>query len=427
MKSFILAAAAVPAVLASCKSGTTLSTVRTPSASSGGYGAPPYPSGVAAAVSVRPTGASGAAAATTPAPTVSSVAVTGNGGTTCTVTAAADVASAVASCSNIVLDNLSMPASSTLDLQKLQPSAVVTFSGTTSFGTTADEDFDPIVVSGDYITLTGAPGHVIDGNGPAYWDGEGSNGGGAKPDHFFVVKKTSYATISGLNIQNWPTHCFYMTGNQHLTAQNILLNNTAGDAPNEASGTKAAAHNSDGFDIGASDYVTLSDIQVYNQDDCVAVTSGTQITVSNVFCSGGHGLSIGSIGGKSNNTVDGVLFEDSELVNSSNGVRIKSNSGTTGSVTNVTYRNIKMSGISDYGLDVQQDYLNGGPTGEPTNGVNISAITFENVTGTVDADAYNYYILCGDGSCGDFTFTGVDITGGKESCNFPTDTCLASA
>lgn len=403
MKSFVLAAAAVPAVLASCTKAVAVS-------------------------SSRPTGASsGAAAATTAAPTATSAAVTGNGGTTCTVTAAADVASAVASCSNILLDNLSMPASSTLDLQKLQPSAVVTFSGTTSFGTTADEDFDPIVVSGDSITLTGAPGHVIDGNGPAYWDGQGSNGGSAKPDHFFVVKNTNNAIIDGLTIQNWPTHCFYMTGNQHLTAQNILLNNTAGDAPNSASGSKAAAHNSDGFDIGASDYVTLSDIQVYNQDDCVAVTSGTQITVSRLFCSGGHGLSIGSIGGKSNNTVDTVLFEDSELVNSQNGVRIKSNSGTTGSVTNVTYRNIKMSGISDYGLDVQQDYLNGGPTGEPTNGVNISAITFENVTGTVESDAYNYYILCGDGSCSDFTFTDVDITGGKESCNFPTDTCLASA
>jgi polygalacturonase len=358
-----------------------------------------------------------AAAATTPAPTA----------TRCTVTAAADVASAVASCSDIVLDNLSMPASSTLDLQKLQPSAVVTFSGRTTFGTTADDDFDPIVVSGDHITVTGAPGHVIDGNGPAYWDGQGSNGGGAKPDHFFVVHNTAYATISGLNIENWPTHCFYMTGNQHLTARDILLNNTAGDAPNSASGGKPAAHNSDGFDVGASDHVTLSDIRVYNQDDCVAVTSGTNITVSRLFCSGGHGLSIGSIGGKSNNTVDGVLFEDSELTNSENGVRIKSNSGTTGSVANVTYRNISMSGISRYGLDVQQDYLNGGPTGEPTNGVNISAITFENVTGTVGPDAYNYYILCGDGSCNDFTFTDVDITGGKDSCNYPTSTCLASA
>jgi hypothetical protein len=33
------------------------------------------------------------------------------------------------------------------------------------------------VISGTDITITGASGHVIQGNGEAYWDGEGSNGG----------------------------------------------------------------------------------------------------------------------------------------------------------------------------------------------------------------------------------------------------------
>ncbi|ROW02456.1 hypothetical protein VMCG_06124 [Cytospora schulzeri] len=453
MRSFILAAAAVPAVLASCNKPSSLHTVVVPSApaskgASYGGGSPPYPSsGAAPVLSIRPTGASsgfpsyytsatrtasgtgsGSAsatgvAATTGVASLTSLAVSGNGGTTCTVTAAADVSSAVASCSNILLDNLSMPASSTLDLQDLQPSAVVVFSGTTSFGYTEDSDFDPVVVSGDYITLTGTADHVIDGNGQSYWDGQGSNGGSDKPDHFIVVKDTTHATIANLNVQNWPTHCFYLSGNQHLTVQDLVLDNTAGDEPNDRSGSKAAAHNSDGFDISSSDYVTLSSIKVSNQDDCVAVTSGTYITVSNMHCSGGHGLSIGSIGGKSNNTVDHVTFEDSVVVDSENGVRIKSNSGTTGSITNILYRRITMSGISDYGLDVQQDYLNGGPTGEPTNGVTIANITFEDVTGTVEDDAYSYYILCGDGSCSEFTFTDVAISGGQESCNFPSDTC----
>jgi polygalacturonase len=35
-----------------------------------------------------------------------------------------------------------------------------------------------------------------------------------------------------------------------------------------------------------------------NQDDCVAVTSGNNLTISNMYCDGGHGLSIGSVGGK---------------------------------------------------------------------------------------------------------------------------------
>ncbi|KAK7745865.1 hypothetical protein SLS53_002583 [Cytospora paraplurivora] len=411
MRSCILAAVALPAVLAANfnkrSSESSVPTLATASASSSRAGSSSTP----------------AVAATTGVPTQAGLAVTGNGGTTCTVTAAAEISSAVASCTNILLDNVSLPASSTLDLQDLQPSAVVVFSGTTSFGYTPDNSFDPIVVSGDYITITGTADHVIDGNGQAYWDGKGSNGGTTKPDHFFVVKSTSHATIADLNIQNWPTHAFDITSNQHLTVRGLLLNNTAGDAPNARSGAKAAAHNSDGFDIKSSDYVTLSATSVYNQDDCVAVTSGTHIAVSGLYCSGGHGLSIGSIGGKSNNTVDNVTFSDSVVVNSQNGVRIKSNSNTTGSVTNILYTGISISNISNYGLDVQQDYLNGGPTGDPTNGVLIANVTFENVTGTVQDDAYSYYILCGDGSCEDFTFTDLDITGGKESCNYPSDTC----
>jgi polygalacturonase len=38
-----------------------------------------------------------------------------------------------------------------------------------------------ISVSGTNITVNGATGHVIDGNGGKWWDGKGSNGGKTKP------------------------------------------------------------------------------------------------------------------------------------------------------------------------------------------------------------------------------------------------------
>jgi polygalacturonase len=153
-----------------------------------------------------------------------------------------------------------------------------------------------------------------------------------RPDYFIVVKNVSNGKITNLNIQNWPTHCFQITGANGLAVSGVTLDNRAGDASNSKSGGKAAAHNSDGYDIGTSSGVTLSNITVYNQDDCVAVTSGSNINVSGAYCSGGHGLSIGSIGGKSDNTVNGVTFADSQVVNSQNGCRIKTNSGTTGTV-----------------------------------------------------------------------------------------------
>lgn len=89
------------------------------------------------------------------------------------------------------------------------------------------------------------------------------------------------------------------------------------------------------------------------------------------------------------------------------------------------YENIVLDGITIYGIDVQQDYLNGGPTGDPTNGVEIDGVTFQNVSGTVTANGTDYYILCGSGSCSNFTFTDVDITGGgiASSCNYPSTGC----
>lgn len=89
---------------------------------------------------------------------------------------------------------------------------------------------------------------------------------------------------------------------------------------------------------------------VFNQDDAVAVTSGGDIVWDNSYCYGGHGASIGSVGLKSNNTVDGVIFSNTQIVASQNGARIKTNSGASGTINNVTYSNIQVQDISIYGV-----------------------------------------------------------------------------
>lgn len=47
----------------------------------------------------------------------------------------------------------------------------------------------------------------------------------------------------------------------------MTIDNSAGDS--------GGGHNTDGFDIGSSSNVVISGAKVYNQDDCVAVNSGT--------------------------------------------------------------------------------------------------------------------------------------------------------
>lgn len=97
------------------------------------------------------------------------------------------------------------------------------------------------------------------------------------------------------------------------------------------------------------------------------------------------------------------------------GVRVKTVYGATGSVKGVTYKDITLSGISKYGIVIEQDYENGSPTGTPTNGVPITGLTLNNVKGTVDSSATNVYILCASGACSGWTWNSVSVTGGKTS------------
>jgi polygalacturonase len=86
------------------------------------------------------------------------------------------------------------------------------------------------------------------------------------------------------------------------------------------------------------------------------LTKPQSIIFTGGTCSGGHGLSIGSVGGRTDNTVSDVTIESSTVTNSQNGVRIKTVYDATGSVSGVTYKSITLSGITKYGIVIEQDY-----------------------------------------------------------------------
>lgn len=324
----------------------------------------------------------------------------------CTFTDAAAAVKGKSSCTNIVLNNIAVPAGTTLDLTKLKDGTTVTFQGTTSFGYKEWEG--PLIsVSGNKIAVKGASGHVIDGNGAKWWDGKGSNGGKKKPK-FFYAHSMKASTISNLNVKNTPVQGFSINGATDLVLDHITIDNSAGDKTN-------GGHNTDAFDVGSSTGITISNANVKNQDDCLAINSGTNIHFIGGTCSGGHGLSIGSVGGRSNNVVKDIVIENSKIINSDNGVRIKTVSGATGSVSGVTYKNISLQNIAKYGIVIQQDYENGSPTGKPTTGVPITDLQISGVTGTVASGGVNTYILCGKGSCSNWKWSGNKVTGGSKT------------
>ncbi|THZ65425.1 polygalacturonase 2 [Aureobasidium pullulans] len=327
--------------------------------------------------------------------------------TTCTFSGSSGAASATkskAACATIVLNNVAVPAGTTLDLTGLTTGTHVIFEGTTTFGYKEWEG--PLVsVSGTSITVTGASGSVLDGDGARWWDGKGSNGGKTKPKFFYAHSLTT-SSINGLTIKNSPVQTFSINGAKTLTMDKITIDGSAGDS---------LGHNTDAFDIGSSTGVVITGAVVHNQDDCVAINSGTDITFSGGSCTGGHGLSVGSVGGRSDNTVSNVHFTNNKISNSDNGIRIKTVYGATGAVKGVNYSGNTLSGIKKYGIVIEQDYENGSPTGKPTAGVPITGLTMSKNTGAVTSSATDIYILCASGACSGWTWSGNSITGGKNT------------
>jgi len=187
-------------------------------------------------------------------------------GTPCTFTAAPDVIISKAACATIFLGNMVVPAGTTLDLTKLNEGTDVIFQGNTTFG--YQEWTGPLIsVSGSNISVSGAEGHLIDGGGARWWDGLGTNGGKIKPK-FFLAHSMISSSISGLNIKNTPVQCFSVDGAENLAIDKVIMDNSDGDV-------NQLGHNTDAYDIGSSSNIIISNANVKNQDDCLAINSGT--------------------------------------------------------------------------------------------------------------------------------------------------------
>jgi polygalacturonase len=225
------------------------------------------------AASLATTAVAAPAPAVTPAPEPALV----KRAASCTFSGSAGAASASASqtaCATMVLSNIAVPSGTTLDLSKLADDTTVIFEGETTWGYKEWEG--PLLsISGTKITVKGASGSSLNPDGARWWDGEGGNGGKTKPK-FFSAHSLKTSTITDLNIKNTPVQAVSIASCDGLTITGMTIDDSDGDS--------AGGHNTDGFDIGTSSNVVIDGAKVYNQDDCVAVNSGTVIINTYQHC-----------------------------------------------------------------------------------------------------------------------------------------------
>nr|ADU33257.1 endopolygalacturonase [Sitophilus oryzae] len=337
----------------------------------------------------------------------------------CTVSEFGEVQNAVQTCKDIILDNLFVPGGEALKLP-LQDGTRVTFRGNTTFGHAVWAG--PLVeINGTNIQFEGEDRAIIDGQGQLYWDGKGG-WGDVKPSFFTVQLHNS--SMKNINVLNTPKDCVLLTDSTNVELSNWTIDDSAGDQ-DKAPGKYG--HNTDGFDVFNSTDVIIRDAVVYNQDDCVAVRSGNNITIENFYCHGGHGLSISA--GWSNdsfflNTLTNVNFRNSLLEEGQNAIHIKTHiDAGRGLMENITYENITFSGMINNGINIQQNYKNIPPNSTmpsvPDNNIPIKNLELKNIHGSVKSSAYPVYILCVNEGCFNWNFFNVSVEGTKtSSCNY---------
>ncbi|BGP43282.1 hypothetical protein JCM10449v2_007311 [Rhodotorula kratochvilovae] len=272
-----------------------------------------------------------------------------------------DVAASV-KCATVNIKSFTVPAGKTFELD-LADGAVVNLKGDLKFGTKNWEG-PLMLIEGKSIAFNGG-GHKLDGQGSYYWDGKGGNSGVTKPKFFKV-------TASGV-IANFTLSGFSVSNAAELVMSNIVVDVHAG---------AKLGHNTDAFDISAAKDLTITQATVYNQDDCVPINDGDGITIQNSSCTGGHGISVGSI--KTGKNIKNVVIKNNKIIDNDNGLRIKTYVGaTSASVTNVYYTGNTATGCKKYGVIIQQDYTKEGAIGKATSGVPVNQIHFTGDNNTV--------------------------------------------
>lgn len=308
----------------------------------------------------------------------------------------------ISACSTLVIDSLTVPAGVMLDLTKAKTGATIKFEGNSTFEPKLWEG--PLIkLTGKNLTVTGSG--TLDGQGSWYWP----KGQSVTRPVFFRLNKVISSTLSDITITNSPYRTFSILSSKDTTVSGLTLDSSAG---------KGLAKNTDGFDLGRNDHVTITNCRVYNQDDCLAMQSSNNTVFSNNYCNGGHGISIGSLGGTvadESDILNGLKVINNTIVDNDNGIRIKTIIGLVGLVANVEYIDNTIENCKN-GIVVHSDYnkTKGGYSGTPTSMVPITNITIDGLSGS----AKNIYdIKANPDVVSNWEFKNLDVTGGAGSCS----------
>ncbi|GMI65730.1 ARABIDOPSIS DEHISCENCE ZONE POLYGALACTURONASE 1 [Hibiscus trionum] len=146
--------------------------------------------------------------------------------------------------------------------------------------------------------------------------------------------------------------------------------------------------NTDGIHITNTQNIRVTSSVIGTGDDCISIVSGSQnVQATDITCGPGHGISIGSLGSKNSKAfVSGVTVDGAKLSGTTNGVRIKTWQGGSGTASNIKFQNIEMNNVKNP-IIIDQNYCDQSkPCKEQGSAVQIKNVVYSNIKGTSSSE-----------------------------------------
>ncbi|URD76871.1 Glycosyl hydrolases family 28 [Musa troglodytarum] len=205
----------------------------------------------------------------------------------------------------------------------------------------------------------------------------------ANPYPSFVTN----ANISNISLVDSKFFHIHIFESRNITFDSIGIN-APGDSPN-----------TDGIHIADSTNIQVANSVIGTGDDCISIGPGcTNLTIFNVLCGPGHGISIGSLGRNvDEKDVIKLKVRKCNLTGTTNGLRIKTwqSSLSRMKATNFLFEHIIMNTVYNP-IIIDQNYCpNGNCPGKDPSLVKIKNIKYRNITGTF-ASLVAYKLVCSE-------------------------------
>ncbi|XP_052477101.1 probable polygalacturonase At1g80170 [Gossypium raimondii] len=219
----------------------------------------------------------------------------------------------------------------------------------------------------------------------------------------FMIGHSKNVDMKGLTFEDSPKMHIAFEDSTSIHATQLTIK-APGNSPN-----------TDGIHIQRSTNVSIHNTTIQTGDDCISVGDGSKyISITNIECGPGHGISIGSLGimGKTEE-VEFVHVRNVSFHGTTNGVRIKTWQGGHGHARNIRFEDIT-SHASTRPIVIDQYYCPHKQCKNQTTAVEISNIAYENINGTSHKETA-VQLSCSESSpCRNITMKNINLRNEKQ-------------